>query len=133
MDLHTRAIVYGFLTTVVLALLSGAVIPFTDVNLPVVGTGLTAIVGGFVAGYVAGGRVGNGAVNGGVATVIGAFVALVLLSLFGLLAGGLLGVGIFVAGVVYLALAAIPGALGGAVGAWAKGRSERRMTGRPAT
>lgn len=133
MDINWRAVLYGFLVTIALGLLSGVGIPYTNASLPVLGWGLTGLVGGLVGGYVAGGTLGNGAVNGGLASVLGAFIALVVLSVLGVLFGGLLGIGIFTVGLLFLVSAAIPGGVGGAIGSWAKGRAERSAEmGRPA-
>ncbi|MGM0592594.1 MAG: DUF5518 domain-containing protein, partial [Halobacteriota archaeon] len=76
MDINWRAVGYGFLTTLILGLLSGLSIPGIDATLPVLGYGLTAVIGGLVAGYVAGLGAWNGAIHGGIATVVGAFVVL---------------------------------------------------------
>lgn len=133
MDFKAKAIVYGIIATIVVGLLSGATVPFTDMALPIVGAGLTGIIGGLVAGYVSGIKLDDGALNGGVATAAGAIVALVILTLTGLLAAGLIPtMGLFAFGVVYVVVAAIPGAVGGALGSWLKGRSARRSAARPA-
>jgi len=117
MEINWRAVLYGFAVVVVLGLLSNATIPFTNTALPVIGWGLTGLVGGLVAGYVVG-TTESGAVHGAIATVIGSFVALVILSLLGLFASFMAGVGLFLAGVVALLIYAIPGAVGGAIGGW---------------
>ncbi|GAA0223257.1 DUF5518 domain-containing protein [Haladaptatus pallidirubidus] len=132
MDFKLRAVVYGIVATIIVALFSGAAIPFTDMTLPIVGAGLTGIIGGVVAGYVAGSRLGDGALNGGVATAAGAIVALLLLTFAGLMAGPIPAMGLFAFGVLFVVVAAIPGIIGGAVGSWLKGRSTGRATGRPA-
>ncbi|MGM0592704.1 MAG: DUF5518 domain-containing protein, partial [Halobacteriota archaeon] len=64
----------------------------------------------------------NGAIHGGIATVVGAFVVLVLLALLGLFVTPFASLGIFLAGVVVLFVQAIPGAIAGAIGGWLKGR-----------
>lgn len=133
MDFKVRAIVYGIVATIIVGLLSGAVVPFTDMTLPIVGAGLTGIIGGLVAGYTSGTKLDDGALNGGVATAAGAIVALVALTVAGLLAAGLIPtMGLFAFGVVYVIVAAIPGAVGGALGSWLKGRSDERTAARPA-
>jgi hypothetical protein len=132
MDFNVRAIIYGIVKTIIVGLLSGAVVPFTDMTLPVVGFGLTGIIGGLVAGYVAGTKLNDGALNGGVASAAGAIIALVVLTVAGLLAGPIPAMGLFGLGVLFVIVAAIPGAVGGALGAWLQGRSTKRRTGRPA-
>jgi hypothetical protein len=132
MDFKAKAIVYGIIATIVVGLLSGAGVPFTDMTLPVVGAGLTGIIGGLVAGYVSGTKLDDGALNGGVATAAGAIVAFVILTVAGLMAGPIPAMGLFAFGVLFVIVAAIPGAVGGALGSWLKGRSARRSAARPA-
>ncbi|EFW93632.1 hypothetical protein ZOD2009_00775 [Haladaptatus paucihalophilus DX253] len=132
MDFKAKAIAYGIVATIIVGLLSGAGIPFTDMTLPVVGAGLTGIIGGLVAGYVSGTKLDDGALNGGVATAAGAIVALVILTIGGLLAGPVPAMGLFAFGVLFVVVAAIPGIVGGALGSWLNGRSERRAAARPA-
>lgn len=132
MEMNMRAVIYGFIVSLVIGLISGAVIPGTDMTVPVLGWGLAGIVAGLVAGYVAGGTIGNGAIHGGLATVIGALVLLVAVSFVGVLFGGLIpAVGLLTVGVAILAVYAIPGVIGGAIGSWGKGR-RAKPTGRPA-
>ncbi|KTG09543.1 hypothetical protein AUR64_13600 [Haloprofundus marisrubri] len=116
-ELNWRAIGLGFVVTLVLGLLSGNSIPLTDLTLPVIGWGLTGIVGGLAAGYVAGRGMGNGAVNGIVATTIGAILVYAVLAVFGTVLFGFVGFTVALVGLLYLGLYAIPGAVGGAVGA----------------
>lgn len=122
MDMNWRAVGWGFLATVLIGLLSGFTVPFVGVTLPVIGYGLAGLVGGLVAGYVATTSVGSGMVHGGIATVIGGFVALMLLSFLTVFASPVVGVSIFVAGLLVLFMNAIPGAVGGAIGSYLKGR-----------
>lgn len=132
MEMNMRAVAYGFVVSLLIGLVGGAVIPGTDMTIPALGWGLAGIVAGLVAGYVAGGTIPNGAIHGGLATVIGAFVLLVAVSFVGVLFGGLVpAVGLLTVGVTLLAIYAIPGAIGGAVGSWGKGR-RAKPTGRPA-
>jgi hypothetical protein len=128
MKLNWRAIGFGFLTALVLGLISGVAIPFTDAALPAIGSGLTAVVAGVVAGYVDSRTLGSGAIHGGIATTIGAILVAVIATIVGTLFGGVLGIGIGLASLVYIALLAIPGAFGGAVGSWLKSRSTRRKS-----
>nr|WP_255767478.1 DUF5518 domain-containing protein [Haladaptatus halobius] len=102
-------------------MLSGAALPFTDMTLPIVGAGLTDIIGGIIAGYVAGSRLDDGALNGGIAIAVGAIVALVILILAGLMAGPIPAIGLFGYGVLFVMVAAIPGIIGGVIGSWLYG------------
>jgi hypothetical protein len=132
MEINWRAVGYGFLATVIIGLLSGFTIPFTNVTLPVVGYGLAGLIGGFVAGYMATTSIGSGMVHGGIATVIGGFVVLVILSLLAVFVSPVTGLGLLAAGLLVLFLNAIPGAVGGAIGSFVKGRREPTEMGRPA-
>lgn len=123
MNINWRAVGYGFVATVILGVLSGATIPYTDFTLPVVSYGLTGLIGGLVAGYMTMGSAGDGALNGFLATVIGGLVVLAVLGLIGTLVAGLIGLSITLFALFLLALSGIPGAIGGYLGAWYKGRS----------
>jgi len=127
MTVHWRAVLAGIVTTIALGLLSGATVPFTDVSLPVLGTGLSGVAGGAVAGYVSGADYTDGALNGGISTAIGWIVVIPLLALGGLFASPLASLGILAFGLVLIVVAAIPGVAGGVLGAWVK----RRTRGRP--
>ncbi|WP_255152555.1 DUF5518 domain-containing protein [Halorarius halobius] len=132
MNINWRAIGAGIVAAIVLGLVSGAVVPFTDLSLPVVGGTLAAVIAGAVAGYVNGSDMSSGAVHGGLATTIGLVVVGLFLTTFGILFGGLFGVGLGVLLVGLVVIAAIPGAFGGVVGAWLQGRTaEPEMTARP--
>lgn len=124
MEINWRAIGYGFLATIVIGLLSGFSIPLVDVTLPVIGYGLAGLVGGLVAGYMATASLGSGMVHGGIATIVGAFVVLVVLAVLAVFASPVASLGIFAAGLLVLLVAAIPGAVGGAIGSFLKGRRE---------
>ncbi|MFB6155839.1 MAG: DUF5518 domain-containing protein [Haloferacaceae archaeon] len=129
--INWRAVGYGFLTTLVLGLLSGFTVPVANVTLPAVGYGLAGIIGGGVAGYMVGGKLGTGAIHGGIATVVGGFVVLVVVTLLTTLVSPIAGVGLFGAGVLLLLVQAVPGVIGGAIGSMLKGRQPAEM-GRPA-
>ena len=131
MGLNLRAVLFGVITAIVVGLISGMSVPFTDNTLPAVGFGLTGLIAGLVAGYVAGGTVGNGALNGGVATSLGTILVVVVLGLIGTALAGVFGLGVLVVGAVFVLIAAIPGAVGGAIGAWAKGERVTSPAGRP--
>ena len=124
MELNWTAVLTGFVVTIVLGVLSGYVFEGTSTSLALVYWAVIGIVGGLSAGYVAGGSMGHGAYNGGVATVIGSVVILAIATLSTLLFAGLIAsLGVLVFGVSLLVFYAIPGAIGGAVGSWARGRS----------
>jgi hypothetical protein len=132
MNVNVRAVVYGFVVSVLIGLIGGSVIPGTDLTIPILGWGLAGIVAGAVAGYVAGGTVGNGAIHGGLATVVGALVLLIAVSVTGALFGGLVpAFGLLTVGLALLVVYAIPGAIGGAIGSWGKDRRTKRSA-RPA-
>ncbi|WP_129113696.1 DUF5518 domain-containing protein [Halegenticoccus tardaugens] len=133
MTIEWRAVLYGFVVALAIGLLSGAVLPGTDMTLPIVGWGLTGILAGFVAGYAAGGTMGNGAVHGGLSTIVGALVLLLAVTFTGALFAGLVpAVGLFAMGILLIAVYAIPGAIGGAIGSWGKERRTMRRAARPA-
>lgn len=124
MEVNWRAVGAGFVTAVVIGLLSGVTIPFVGVTLPVIGYGLAGLVGGFVAGYMATSVTENGMIHGGLATVIGGIVVLMILSLLTVFASPVAGVSVFVAGMIVLLLQAVPGAVGGAIGSYVNRRRE---------
>lgn len=125
-----KAVLYGFVTSIVIGLVSGLSVPFTDVTLPVVGAGLTGLVAGAVAGYVNNMSLGSDAVHGGLATVIGALVVAIILAVVGTLAAGVFGLGAGIALLVLIVATAIPGAVGGVVGGYLHGgrRGDRTRT-----
>lgn len=129
--LNWRAVVTGFVVTLVIGLLSGMTISAESMALPTVGWGLTGLLGGVAAGYVAGGGFGNGAVNGIVGTTLGALIVGVVSLVLGTLFFGLVGLAVVLTGFLFIGLYAIPGAVGGAIGAMAKGRTATPV-GRPA-
>lgn len=77
MVVNWRAVGIGFVVTLVIGLVGGFAVPYTDITIPALSWGVVGLVGGAVAGYVAGGGVLNGSVNGILATTIGALVVLV--------------------------------------------------------
>ncbi|WP_255151112.1 DUF5518 domain-containing protein [Halorarius halobius] len=125
------AVLYGVVTAIVLGLVSGLGVPFTDASLPVLGAGLTGLIAGGVAGYVARGGLWSGLVHGFLATTIGGIVVALVLLLLGTLVAGVFG---FSAGVLFLVWVAsngIPGAVGGAIGGVVA--PEETAAGQPAT
>lgn len=119
MGLNWRAIGFGFVVTVILGVLSGMTLPYTQFTLPTLSHGIVGLLGGLTAGYMTMGSARSGALNGLVATVIGAVVILILLSIAGTLVGGvLLGLSIALFGVFVLVVSGIPGVIGGYIGAW---------------
>lgn len=131
MSINWRAVAIGFVVTVIVGLLSGFTIPLTNMTLPALGWAVTGILGGVAAGYVAGNGVWNGAVHGALGTTIGAVIVIGIMAVFGTLLFGLVGMGLFLVPLLLLGLYAIPGAIGGAVGAVVKG-SEPVEMGQPA-
>lgn len=131
MDIDWTAIVVGFVVSLALGLIGGATVPFTEVTLPALSSVLSGLVAGLAAGYVAGGDWGRGAIHGGLSVVIGALVVVVVLGVIGTLVAGLVGLGLFALGLFLLVLYAIPGAIGGAIGAALKRRSTAGEVARP--
>jgi hypothetical protein len=133
-ETNWRAVGIGF---VVIAAL-GVVGAYVE-QLAVFGTVLGSVVGGFAAGYFAREGTANGAWNGLLAGAIGALVLVAVLVALGLavsvvtlsLGGVFATIGVAFAAVVLIGLAAIPAAIGGAVGGMMT-RDDRVETGRPA-
>lgn len=131
--MNWRAIGYGLITAIVLSVLSGATIPFTDLTLPFLTYGFIGLVAGGLAGYYARDGMVEGAFHGGVATTLGGIVAVIVLAVLGLLFTGLVGtIGILGAGFLVVALNAIPGAIGGGIAGYFSGRQTARKTEQPA-
>lgn len=130
MSINWRAVGIGFLVTVVIGLVGGFTVPFTDLTVPALSWGLIGLLGGFVSGYLAGGTILNGAANGILGTTIGALAVLVVLLLAGTLLLGALGLAMALVPLLLLGLYAIPGAIGGAIGALLK-NSAARDVGQP--
>jgi hypothetical protein len=131
MSVNWTAVVTGFAVALALAIINGLVYAGTDATVLAFSWAMIGILGGLAAGLIAGGTMGNGALNGGLATVLGSFIVLVIASFTTLLFGGLVvSLGILTIGLLLLAFYAIPGAIGGAIGSWAKGRrTTPEMTG----
>lgn len=84
---------------------------------------LAGLLGGFVAGFVAGGSAGTGAFTGGLASVFGGLGILGIAVVVGALFSGIVtAAAVLVLGVLLLEIYAIPGAIGGVIGAAVKGR-----------
>jgi hypothetical protein len=128
MDINWRAVLTGFATAFVLGLLIVWLVPLTQLTTLVYA--IPGLMGGVVAGYMVVGA-GRGAIHGGLATIIGSAVLLIVWAIFGVLFAGLFPAIVgFSFGLFILLLAAIPGALAGAVGGWVKDR--RTTTREPA-
>ena len=130
MEINWRAVITGFLTALVLGLLAVLLVPATTMSGLV--QALPGLVGGFVAGYMVTG-VGRGAVHGGLATVFGGIVLLVAWAVVGTLFAGVVpAIAGVTLGVLVLLAQAIPGAIAGGIGGWAKGRrtTTRELAGR---
>lgn len=81
------------------------------------------LLGGLTAGYIVSGRVSTGTIHGGIATVFGSLVLLAIETFTTLLFGGLVAsFSVLALGSLMLVFYAIPGAVGGALGSWAKHR-----------
>lgn len=126
-----RAVLGGFLASIIIGLISGLGLPFTDVSLPVIGAGLTGLLAGGVAGYMNNRSLVSDALHGALATTIGAVVVTVILTVLGTLATGFLGLGIGLAALAFIVFTAVPGIVGGAVGGLLHGEDDVEM-GRPA-
>jgi hypothetical protein len=123
MTINWTAVLTGFVVTLALGFISGLFYVGSEASVVFLYWGGIGLLGGFTAGYLAGGTVGSGMLHGGMATVLGSLVVLVIASFTTLLFAGLIAsFGVFGIGLLMLAFYAIPGALGGSVGSWAKGR-----------
>lgn len=131
MAINWRAVLYGFGTQILLGLLSGFVVPFTDFALPVVGAGLAGLIAGGVAGYYNNRSTMSDATHGALATIIGALIVGVVLTVLGTLVAGIFGLGAGLGLLVLIFVAGIPGAVGGVVGGYVH-RGREGTTGRPA-
>lgn len=126
MNINWNAVLTGFVVTFVLALVAAFVVPISETSVWLLA--LPGLIGGFVAGYMVVGG-GAGAVHGGLATVFGALVWLVVLTVWGALFVGVApALGAATVTLVALFVQAIPGALAGALGGWWKGRREMPST-----
>ncbi|WP_254766020.1 DUF5518 domain-containing protein [Salinilacihabitans rarus] len=123
MNVNWTAVVTGFAVTLALGFISGLVYVGSEASIVLLYWGGIGLFGGLAAGYLAGGTIGSGATHGGLATVVGSLVLLALATFTTLLFGGLVAsFSVLVLGLLMLAFYAIPGALGGAIGSWAKHR-----------
>jgi len=123
MEINWTAVVTGFVVTLALGFISGLVYVGSEASIVLLYWGGIGLLGGLTAGYLAGGTIGSGATHGGIATVFGSLVLLALATLTTLLFGGLVAsFSVLVLGLLMLEFYAIPGALGGAIGSWAKHR-----------
>ncbi|WP_254762941.1 DUF5518 domain-containing protein [Natrinema marinum] len=131
MTINWTAVVVGFVVTLALGFISGLIYVGSGASVALLYWGGIGLFGGLTAGYLAGGAMSSGMIHGGMATVFGSLILLVITSFTTLLFGGLVAsFGVFTVGVLLLAFYAIPGAVGGAVGSWAKHRrAAREMTG----
>ncbi|MDS0294595.1 DUF5518 domain-containing protein [Halogeometricum luteum] len=114
--MNYRAILYGLAASIVIGLLSGLGLPYTDASLPIIGAGLSGLLAGGIAGYVNRGTMGSDALHGGIATVVGGIIVATFLLVFGTLVAGVFGLAAGVAAFLVVAVTAVPGALGGALG-----------------
>ncbi|WP_277524882.1 DUF5518 domain-containing protein [Natrinema salsiterrestre] len=127
MNINWSAVVTGFVVTLVLGFISGVIYVGSEASVVVLYWGTIGVLGGLVAGYLVGGTVGSGAFHGGIATVFGSLILLAIAAFTTLLFAGVVPTfGVIVFGLLMLAFYAIPGALGGAIGSWAKGRRTSR-------
>ncbi|WP_049890051.1 DUF5518 domain-containing protein [Natronorubrum sulfidifaciens] len=129
MNINWTAVLTGFAMTLALGFISGLVYVGSEASVVLLYWGGIGLLGGLTAGYLAGGAVSSGAVHGGLATVFGSLILLAIVTVTSLLFGGLVAsFGVLVLGLLMLVFYAIPGALGGAIGSWAK---HRRATPEP--
>lgn len=123
MKINWTAVLTGFGVTLALGFISGLVYVGSAASVVLLYWGGIGLFGGLTAGYLAGGTVSSGALHGGIATVFGSLILLAIATFTTLLFAGLVAsFGVFVLGLLLLAFYAIPGALGGAIGSWAKHR-----------
>lgn len=110
------AVAYGIVASLLIGLLGGLGLPFTDATLPTVGAGLTGLVAGAIAGYAAREGLGGGALHGFLATTIGGILVALVLLFAGTLVAGIFGFSAGVVALIWVAATGIPGAVGGAIG-----------------
>ncbi|WP_254529960.1 DUF5518 domain-containing protein [Natrinema gelatinilyticum] len=123
MHINWSAVITGFVVTLALGIISGFIYVGSEASVVFLYWGGIGLFGGLTAGYLAGGTMGSGAVHGGIATVFGSLILLAITTFTTLLYAGLVAsFGVLVLGLMLLAFYAIPGALGGAIGSWAKHR-----------
>jgi hypothetical protein len=123
MDINWTAVITGFVMTLALGFISGLIYVGSEASVVFLYWGGIGLLGGLTAGYIAGGTVSAGATHSGIATVFGSLVLLAIATFTTLLFAGLVAsFSVLVLGILMLAFYAIPGALGGAIGSWAKHR-----------
>lgn len=127
MQVNGRAIAYGFSTAFILGIAAALLFPVATVMTPVLMYALIGGIAGLVAGYYTPEETGSAILNGALSTSIGGVLVLTMSVLFELLFEGLVAsFGIAVIGLIVIAAYAIPGAVGGAIGGWYKGRRTER-------
>lgn len=129
---YWRAVLYGFVTGVIIGLVNGLGLPFTDATLPVIGTGLAGLIAGGVAGYMNNRGIVSDAIHGALATTLGAVIVTVILTVLGTLVTGFFGLSLGLAALFLIIATAVPGLVGGVLGGFANG-GKRSKTGRPAS
>src|SRR6056297_477686 len=127
MGIKLSAVVAGFAVTLLLGIVSGLIYVGSAASVVVLYWGTIGVLGGLTAGYLAAGSTTSGALHGGVATVFGSLILLAVTAFSTLLFGGLVAsFSVLVIGLLMLTFYAVPGALGGMIGSWAKGRRVSR-------
>ncbi|ELY92255.1 DUF5518 domain-containing protein [Natrialba taiwanensis] len=115
----------GFGVGIVIAALGGGTAVGELLLLDSSGYVLAGLLGGFVAGFISGSSARTGAFTGGLASVFGRLVVLGIVVVLGTLFSGIVAsAAVLVLGVLFLAIYAIPGAIGGVIGAAVKDRRE---------
>ena len=123
MEINWTAVITGFVVTLALGFITGLVYVGSEASIVLLYWGGIGLLGGLTAGYFAAGTIGSGAVHGGIATVFGSLILLVLATVTTLLFAGIVAsFSVLVLGLLMLVFYALPGALGGAIGSWAKHR-----------
>lgn len=131
MEINWRAVAIGFIVSLAIGIVAGFTSP-SEVGMVSAGSWLlSGLVGGAAAGYVAGHGMQSGLVHGILGTTIGGIVLVAVMGLFTTLLFGLVGLTAFLIAALMLGLYAIPGAVGGVVGAMLKG-TETAEAGQPA-
>lgn len=130
MKIKWSAVLTGFVVAIALGAFVAWTGPLNETSVYLLA--VPGLAGGFVAGYMVSG-VGNGAVHGGLATIVGALVLLVALTIGAALFVGLVPAvaGASVA-IIALLAQAIPGGIAGAIGGYVKRRRAPRPMEEPA-
>ncbi|WP_313691126.1 DUF5518 domain-containing protein [Halorarum halobium] len=135
MTINWRAVGIGFVVTLLAGVVAGFTVPVADLSLSGASWVVAGILGGAAAGYVADAGRRTGAAHGALATTIGALAVLVVLGAAGSFLAAAIGLELLLVSLLLLGLYAIPGAIGGWVGAMAKRSAEEPSemdAGRPA-